>query len=70
MLSDGDSTAFKAVQKMEPYGDDIQLTKLECVNQAHKRMGTALRKLAKAEKLGGQCTGRLTLDKCNRLQSY
>ena len=70
MLSDGDSTAFKAVQKMQPYGDDIQLSKLECVNHAHKRMGTALRKLAKAEKLGGQGSGRLTLDKCNRLQSY
>ena len=70
MLSDGDSTAFKALQDLKPYGDAVELTKLECVNHAHKRMGTALRKLAKAEKLGGHGAGRLTLDKCNRLQSY
>ena len=52
MLSDGDSTACKALQDLQPYGD-IVLSKLECVNHAHKRMGTALRKLTKQEKLGG-----------------
>ena len=69
MLSDGYSTAFKAVQDMKPYVD-TELTKLECINHAHKRMGTALRKLAKTEKLGGRRAGRLTMDKCNILQSY
>ena len=69
MLSDGDSTAFKALQDIQPYGD-IVLSKLECVNHAHKRMGTALRKLTKQENLGGQEEGRLTADKCNVLQSY
>ena len=58
------------MQDMQPYGDDVELTKLECVNHAHKRMGSALRKLTKTAKLGGQGAGRLTLEKCNRLQSY
>ena len=69
MLSDGDSTAFKALHDLQPYGD-IVLSKLECVNHAHKRMGTALRKLTKQEKLGGQGEDRLTVNKCDILQSY
>ena len=68
MLSDGDSTAFKALHNPQPYGD-IVFSKLECVNHAHKRMGTALSKLTK-QKLGGQGEGRLIGDKCNILQSY
>ena len=51
------------------YGDFV-LSKLECVNHDHKRMGSALCKLTKQEKLGGQGEGRLTADKCNVLQSY
>ena len=42
MLSDGDSNAYKAVVDLDPYPGH-QVTKLECVNHAHKRMGTALR---------------------------
>ena len=53
MLSDGDSTAFKALQDLQPYGD-IVLSKPECVDQ-----------LTKQEKLGGQGEGRLTTY-CNR----
>ena len=36
MLSDGDSTAFKALQDLQPYGD-IVLSKLECVDQLTKQ---------------------------------
>ena len=70
MLSDGDSVAFNAVANAKPYGDERPISKLECVNHVHKRMGTALRKLAKEEKLGGKGHGRLTLQKCDKLQGY
>lgn len=46
MLSDGDSTAHKAVIVLAPYGQDVEVEKLECVNHARKRMGTVLRKLS------------------------
>ncbi|XP_076456280.1 uncharacterized protein LOC143290587 [Babylonia areolata] len=67
MLSDGDSSAFKAVQNVY---HPLEVTKLECINHAHKQMGTALRKLAKEERLGGRGTGRLTEKKCDMLQDY
>ncbi|XP_076444349.1 uncharacterized protein LOC143282549 [Babylonia areolata] len=70
MLSDGDSAAFSAVERAKPYGDNRLVTKLECTNHVHKRIGTALRKFAKEEKLGGKGSGRLTLPKCKRLQNY
>ncbi|KAL8589050.1 hypothetical protein ACOMHN_055063 [Nucella lapillus] len=70
MLSDGDSTAFTAVRESQPYGPQRLVTKLECVNHCHKRMGTALRKAATEGRLGGRGVGRLTKDKCSRLQNY
>ena len=70
MLGDGDSKAYQAVVEIEPYGPDIPIVQEECVNHAHKRMGTALLKLAKKEKLGGHGRGRLTKDKAMRLQQY
>lgn len=69
MLSDGDSAAFKEVVSLNPYpGHDI--VKLECINHAHKRMGTALRKLCVEKRLGGKGLGRLTANKCKTLQNY
>lgn len=47
MLS-GDSAAYKTVCDLKPYGT-TEIKKLECVNHAHKRMGTVLRKLAKEQ---------------------
>ena len=70
MLSDGDSSAFKAVCEARPYGPDVTIEKLECVNHVHKRMGTALRKLTKEERLGGRGQGRLTEAKCVSLQNF
>ena len=64
MLSDGDSSAFTAVRREQPYGPTPLITKLECINHCHKRMGTALRKKAKESRLGGRGTGKLTNDKC------
>ena len=59
MLSDGDSIAHKAVNDEKVYGDTI-VEKLQCVNHCDKRTGTALRKRAKDEKLGGKRHGALT----------
>ncbi|KAL8578095.1 hypothetical protein ACOMHN_055415 [Nucella lapillus] len=70
MLSDGDSTAFTAVRESQPYGPQRLVTKLECVNHCHKRMGTALRKAQTEGRLGGRGVGRLTKDKCSCLQNY
>ena len=66
MLSDGDSVAYKAVCDANFY----PVRKLECVNHCDKRMGTALRKKAKEERLGGRRYGALTANSCNVLQSY
>ena len=60
MLGDGDSKAYQAVVEVEPYGPDVEIIREECVNHAHKRMGTALLKLSREKKLGGCGRGRLT----------
>ena len=70
MLSDGDSPAHKAVCELKPYGEDVEIQKLDCINHAHKCMGTALRKLAHDERLGGRGVGRLTEAKCKSLQNF
>ena len=49
-VSDGDSKGFSAVTKLKPYGDDVSIEKVDCVNHVGKRMGTALRKLVKSSK--------------------
>ena len=70
MLSDGDSTAFKAVTDLAPYGPDLKIEKLECINHVDKRMGKALRKLSEEKRLGGNGKGKLTKAKCKNLQNY
>ena len=69
MLGDGDCKAYAAVVKLKPY-DDNGIEREECVNHAHKRMGVALRRLTKAEKLGGRGHGRLMETKTNNFQRY
>ncbi|XP_028966736.1 uncharacterized protein LOC100901629 [Galendromus occidentalis] len=44
-LGDGDSKAYNAVVSDEPYGNGVDIEKLECVGHIQKRMGTQLRKL-------------------------
>ena len=53
ILSDGDSSMFAALRKLNHYGADHPVIKLDRVNHAEKRMGTSLRKLLKHQKLGG-----------------
>ncbi|KAF3856788.1 hypothetical protein F7725_017511, partial [Dissostichus mawsoni] len=69
MLSDGDSAAFREVVALNPYPGH-EVVKLECINHAHKRMGTAFRKLSSQGKLGGKGVGKLTAKKCKTLQNY
>ncbi|XP_028441071.1 uncharacterized protein LOC114560119 [Perca flavescens] len=66
MLSDGDSAAFKEVVALNPCPGH-EVVKLECINHAYKRMGTALRKLSAERKLGGKGQGKLTAKKCKAL---
>lgn len=49
-LGDGDSKGFCAVQEVKPYGPDCEITKLECLGQVQKRMGTRLRKIKNENK--------------------
>ena len=66
MLADGDSQAFNAVNGMV-----YAVEKLDCINHAHKRMGTALRNIRKTDKtVGGRGQGKLTEAKCVTLQNY
>ena len=75
MVSDGDSRTFKRLTKMKVYGDDVKITKEECINHVAKRMGTALRKLATQTKktgvtLGGHGDGKLTKGTIKQLTIY
>lgn len=65
-LGDGDSKAFKAIEERKPYGECVQITKLECVGHVQKRMGSRLRRLKTSMK-GKKLSDGRTLDGKNRL---
>lgn len=44
-LGDGDSKGFQTVIKEKPYGDSVNIEKLECIGHMQKRMGSRLRTL-------------------------
>ncbi|GFU34567.1 uncharacterized protein TNCV_1992981 [Trichonephila clavipes] len=61
----GDSKTFSSITASNPYGEDITVSKIECVGHVQKRMGTCLRKLKQmssklsdGKSIGGK--GRLT----------
>ena len=70
ILCDGDSSSHSALVQNKVYGPQIQIEKLDCINHADKRMGTALINLSKNERLGGRGDGRLTKQKAITLQKY
>ena len=71
MLRDGNSLAYRTVCESNPYPDyPHPIEKLNCINHTHKHMGTALRKLAKEQRLGGRGVGHLTENKCDSLQNF
>ncbi|GFX58321.1 uncharacterized protein TNCV_205081 [Trichonephila clavipes] len=44
-IGDGDSKTFSSITATNPYGEDITVSKIECVGHVQKRMETHLRKL-------------------------
>ncbi len=60
-IGDGDSSTFQTVSDAKPYGNDVLITKKECVGHVQKRLGTRLRKLkssyTKRKLSGGKSIG-------------
>ena len=69
ILRNDDLKIYSAIKEMIPY-NDITIERDECVNHAHKRLGTAIRKLTQSLHLGGRGKGWLTLQKCSTCQNY
>lgn len=76
-LGDGDSKGYNRVVAAKPYGENIDIVKLECVGHVHKRMGSRLRRLVqewKGRKLedgkGMSGSKRLTGTEIDKLQDY
>lgn len=66
-IGDGDSSAYRAVTNLKPYGD-IQVHKEECINHVSKRLGTQLQKLREKSKVTTSCRRkRSTLGGRNKL---
>ena len=49
-IGDGDSKLYKAIVDLNPYGQDLQITKNECIGHVEKRMGSGLRNIKKKRK--------------------
>ena len=48
VLSYGDNKTHSSLNELQPYGDDVTIEKLDCVNHVHKRLGTGFRSLLKS----------------------
>ncbi len=73
MLVDRHSKAFYAVPTRQMYGEGINITKNDCINQVSKRMGTALRNLmanSKAQKESIDRRGKMTQEKILKMTNY
>ena len=42
ILSDGDSKTLTTLNKLKPYGSDVVIEKVDCINHVHKRLDTGL----------------------------
>ena len=75
-VGDGDSKAFKTVCDLQPYGEEIEIIKADCIGHVQKRMGNRLRewKRKAPEKMEDSKSprekGRLTDDVIDKLQNY
>ncbi|GFX12036.1 uncharacterized protein TNCV_2998191 [Trichonephila clavipes] len=74
-IGDGDSKTFSSITASNPYGEDITVSKIECVGHVQKRMGTRLRKLKQmssklsdGKSIGGK--GRLTYRMIDLITTY
>ena len=65
--------AFDCVVDANVYGEDVSLSKEDCVNHVSKSMGTALRNsltTLKAQKASISRKGKLTQEKVTKIQNY
>ncbi|XP_070528568.1 uncharacterized protein [Cardiocondyla obscurior] len=70
-IGDGDSKIFRGILNMNPYENEVTITKKECVGHVQKRMGTRLRNAKKNHKgLGGKGVGKLTDKIISELSTY
>lgn len=76
-LGDGDSKGFECIAELKTYGEEVEISKLECIGHVQKRVGSRLRRLVQKTKgnklsdgkvLGGR--GRLTKFEIDQLQRY
>ncbi|GFV01707.1 uncharacterized protein TNCV_2774031 [Trichonephila clavipes] len=44
-IGDGDTKTYMSLVEKKPYGDNIEIEKIECVGHVQKRMGSRLIKL-------------------------
>ena len=70
ILCDGDNKTIQALNESQVYGSDVEITKLDCVNHVHKRMGTGLRNLVKKSPHVKGGSGGLTAGMITKLSSY
>ncbi|XP_043286598.1 uncharacterized protein [Venturia canescens] len=68
-MGDGDSKTYTGIIKAQPYGDEIEIVKKECVGHVQKRMGTRLRQYKKNNPgIGGK--NKLTAKLIDKLSIY
>ena len=76
-IGDGDTESFRKVADSKPYGDELDIEKLECIGHYQKRLGNRIRKkrlklkgniLSDGKKIMGR--GRLTGKAINTMQNY
>ena len=70
VLSDGDNKTLQSLNSVMPYGNNVTITKIECVNHVHKRMGTGLRNLLKTSPHVRGGSGGLTSKMIDKMSSY
>ena len=74
-ISDGDSKGYLMLLKLQPYGQDVEIVKHECVGHVQKRMGAAFRKLRASKPTlsdgsPAKISGRFTAKTMDALQVY
>ncbi len=73
MLRDGDGKAFDGFITRKLYGEDINITKEDCINHVSKRMRTALRNIvanSKGQKESISGKGKMIQEKIPKITNY
>ena len=70
ILSDGDNKTLSALNEQRPYGNDVIIDKVDCINHVHKRLGTGLRNLLKTSPNIKSGRGGLTKAMIEKLTQY